>query len=231
MWNNAKEWGGRYFNDDITAGKFDDPKTVEAFQWVWDVKYKHELSPTTGDSEVFGGEWGAFATGRIGLFATLGDECRALLEAIGDKFVMGVAGEPLGPAGVRYGFEGNCGWVVPSGSKYPDVAYEWTRFYLTSDERARFLAVSGFGGFPARISSGDWLVRAMEEQLPNFDHAVRELGKECEEHFPLFPEYLEWTGLYQKWIDPVMVEGKPGVEEALVGMSKDTDDLLSTAER
>jgi len=93
------------------------------------------------------------------------------------------------------------------------------------------LAVSGFGGFPARISAGDWLVRALEDQLPNFDHAVRQLGKENEEHFLLFPELLEWAGLYSKWIDPVMIEGKPGVEEALLDLHKETNEMLAKAVR
>ncbi|MEM7131529.1 MAG: substrate-binding domain-containing protein [Chloroflexota bacterium] len=228
QWNIVKEWGGRFFNEQITEGQFLDQETIDCFQWTYDVKHVHKVTPTAGDQEVFGGDFGGFTSGKIAMWATLSDEARPALEAVGDSFQMGVAPEPVGPDGVsRFGFEGNVGWFIPSEGNHPAVSYELMRWRLTNDDQARFMATSGFGGFPGRISSGKWNIQQIEESLPNYGHAAWEIGQQNVEHFPLFPEGLEWNALYTKWIDPVLLEGEPGVEAALEGLQEDTNKLLA----
>ncbi|MEM7538867.1 MAG: twin-arginine translocation signal domain-containing protein [Chloroflexota bacterium] len=228
QWNLVKAWGGRFFNDDISAGQFLDAETIECFQWTYDAKHVHQVTPSSADQQVFGGDFGGFTSGTIAMWATLSDEARPALEAVGDKFTMGIAPEPVGPDGVsRFGFEGNVGWFVPKESKWPAISYELMRWRLTDDDQARFMATSGFGGFPGRKSSGKWNVQQIEESLPNYGHAAWEIGQENEAHFPLFPEGLEWDALYTKWMDPVLSEGDPGVEAALEGLQADTDKLLA----
>lgn len=228
QWNLVKAWGGRFFNDEITEGRFLEEKTLEAFQWTWDAKHIHKVTPSAGEQQVFGGDFGGFTSGKIGMWATLSDESRSVLEAVGDSFTVGIAPEPVGPDGVsRFGFEGNVGWFIPKGSDWPEISYELMRWFLTDDDQARFMAVSGFGGFPGRKSSGKWNIQQLEEKLPNYGHAAWEIGQLNEAHFPLFPEGLEWDGLYTKWMDPVLTEGGPDVEGALAGLQEDTNKLLA----
>lgn len=230
QWNVTRGFGGHFFNEDVTQANMLEPETIEAFQFLYDVLHTHGVSPSAADLELFGGQFAAFASGNIGMWWTLSDETRSLVEAVGDSFRMGIGPEPVGPNG-RFGFEGNVGWFIPSGSNFPEIAYEFMRWNLTDPEQARFMAVNGFGGFPGRKSSGIWNVQEIEQFLPNYGHAAWVLGAESEEHFPLFPEGQEWMPIYAQHIDPLMLEGVGSVEEALEGLSADTNELFDNSVR
>ena len=232
LWNMVRAWGGRFFDEDATESRFDDPATVECIQWLWDATFEHRVMPDEGESAQFGGDfWPLFEEeGRIGMVSTLSDETKYELEVVGDTFRLGIGPEPVGPSGRRFGFEGNCGWIIPNRSNWPDIAYEFMRWRLTDDEQILRMAVSGFGGFPARKSAGRWNVVTIEEKLPEYGHAAWEIGAENQEHFPLFPEFQEWSNLYWKWLDPVLAGGNPDVEGALLGLHEETNDLFSRRE-
>ena len=230
QWNVTRGFGGHFFNEDVTQANMLEPETIEAFQFTYDVLHTHGVSPSAADLELFGGQFSAFAAGNIGMWWTLSDETRASVEAVGDSFRMGIGPEPVGPNG-RFGFEGNVGWFIPSGSNFPEIGYEFMRWNLTDPEQARFMAVNGFGGFPGRKSSGKWNVQEIEQFLPNYGHAAWVLGAESEEHFPLFPEGQEWMPIYEQHMDPLMLEGVGSVEEALEGLAADTNELFDNSVR
>ena len=230
QWNVTRGFGGRFFNEDITRGRFTEPEVAEAFQFTYDLLHTHKVSPSAGDIQIFGGQFSAFAAGNIGMWWTLSDETRPMIEAVGDSFRLGIGPEPVGRNG-RFGFEGNVGWFIPSGSNWPEIAYEFMRWSLTDPDQARYMSVAGFGGFPGRKSSGKWNVLQIEEFLPNYGHAAWELGAESEEHFPLFPEGQEWIPIYNQHVDPLMLEGIGTVEEMLANLDDDTNELFANAVR
>ena len=186
QWNVTRGHGGHFFNEEITEGRFTEPEVEEAFQYTFDILQTHGVSPSAADTQIFGGQFSAFAAGNIGMWWTLSDETRSMVEAVGDSFTLGIGPEPLGPNG-RFGFEGNVGWFIPSGSNHPEIAYEFMRWSLTDPDQAEFMSVAGFGGFPGRKSAGKWNVLQIEEFLPNYGRAAWELGAESEEHFPALP--------------------------------------------
>lgn len=230
QWNVTRGFGGHFFNEEITEGRFNEPEVIEAFQYTHDLLHRHQVSPSAGDIQIFGGQFAAFAAGNIGMWWTLSDETRPMVEAVGDSFRLGIGPEPVGPNG-RFGFEGNVGWFIPSGSNWPEIAYEFMRWNLTDPDQARYMSVAGFGGFPGRKSSGKWNVLQIEEFLPNYGRAAWELGAETEEHFPLFPEGQEWMPVYNQHIDPLMLENVGTVEEALANLNTDTNELFANAVR
>ena len=225
-WNMVSAWGGRFFNEDVTESRFDDPKTIDCFQWLWDARFVHQvMAPIGSTHQSYGEGFEAFIAGTIGMFSTLSDEAQFLLEEI--SFRLGIGPHPVGPTGERFGYQGNMGWFIPSRSAWPDIAYELMRWRLTDDDQVLRFAVSGFGGFSARKSAGRWNIVSIEEKLPEYGHAAWELGAENQEHFPLFPEIREWSGIYNKWIDPVFAEGDPDVEGALLGLHEETNELFA----
>ena len=230
MWNRVRAWGGRFFNQDVTVSQFDDPETIQQFQWHWDARFQHGVVPTMSDFSDDMGPLEMFYAGQIAIWSTLADEARYTLDAVGDNFRLGIGPDPIGPSGQRFGYEGNMGWFVPSRSKWPDVAYELMRWRLTDDDQVLRMAVSGFGGFSARKSAGRWNILTIEEKLPEYGHAAWELGAENQEHFPLFPEFEEWWDVYWKWIEPVLVGGDPDVEGALIGLHEETNELFAQRE-
>ncbi len=230
QWNVTRGFGGHFFNEEITEGRFTEPEVEEAFQYTFDIMHTHQVSPSAADTEIFGGQFSAFAAGNIGMWWTLSDETRSMVEAVGDSFTLGIGPEPLGPNG-RFGFEGNVGWFIPSGSNHPEIAYEFMRWILTDPDQAEFMSVAGFGGFPGRKSAGKWNVLQIEEFLPNYGRAAWELGAESEEHFPLFPEGQEWMPVYNQHVDPLMLEGTGTVKETLANLQADTDQLFANSVR
>ena len=233
QWNRVRAWGGQFFNEDVTESRFDDPKTIDCFQWLWDAIFKHRIVPSQVDWSDYGSGWWMFAAGRIGMISTLSDEAKLFLERerVGDLFRLGIGPEPIGPSGQRFGFQGNVGWFIPSRSNWPDIAYELMRWRLTDDEQVlRFSVSSEFSFLPARKSAGRWTIVTVEEKLPEYGHAAWELGAENQEHFPLFPEVDEWMELYFKWIDPILVGRDPDVEGALMGLHEETNELFAQRE-
>ena len=233
QWNMVRAWGGRFFNEDVTESRFDDPKTIDCFQWVWDAIHKHHVIPSQAELTEYDDEfWPLFEEEyRVGMVSTLSDEARLVLNNVGDGFRLGIGPYPLGPSGQRFGYEGNTGWFIPSRSAWPDIAYELMRWRLTDDDQILRFAVSGFGGFSARKSAGRWNIVTIEEELPEYGHVAWELGAENQEHFPLFPEYGAWTQLYWPSIGgPVMQRGGPDVEGALLRLHEETNELFAQRE-
>jgi multiple sugar transport system substrate-binding protein len=62
IWSN----GGDYLNADHTKTTLERPETLEAFQWLVDLKLKHKVSPPEGSSTLGNGD--PFMTGKLGMY-------------------------------------------------------------------------------------------------------------------------------------------------------------------
>ena len=231
-WNIVRAWGGRFFDEDVTESRFDDPNTRDCFQWMWDARFVHQVTPPIGTLQAHGGPFQTFSAGTIGMWPTPSDQAKAMIEEVGDSFKLGIAPEPFGaepvqPGGARFSFEGNMGWFIPSGSNWPDIAYELMRWRAADDDQALRTALSGFGGFPARKSSGKWNVMQIEPSLPGYGHAAWKLGSESSECFPSFPIADEWCRFWQRWWHGVWIGDEPFFKGDLEGMHNRTTVLLA----
>lgn len=228
IWNFAKSFGGEFFNEDVTESRLDDPLTIAAFQLVWDLRWKHKAMPTPEDEQAMGvaGE-ATFVSGRVAMRRGLNDVGFRYDEAIGDSFPWGVYPMPAGPAG-RFAFGGNSGWFIPTGSRYPDMAYEMMRYVLSNPELLPTTGTLG-SSFVGRMSFVDWGLPSgdLAEAIPNYKHVFVDLPAENQAVFPWWPGYQEWEQLWKKWIDPIFIEGQPNVEGAVLGLHDDTNKFLS----
>jgi len=228
FWGLAKGFGGRFFNEDQTESRLNDPKTLEAAQWLWDAIWKDETIPTTGMLDAIGGTATLFASQRLAMRGVINDEAFRMDELIGGEFRWGVYPLPMGPGG-RVSFEGNSGWFIPTGSKYPDLAYELIRYCLSNPDLLPTTASLG-SAFVGRKSFWKWGLPPSRvlENAPNYAHVYIDLAAEEEEAFPWWPGYQEWEAIWIKWTDPLFVEGKPDIKEAFEGLHKETNEFLAT---
>lgn len=228
IWRFAKSFGGEFFSQDLTESLLNDPKTIEAAQWAWDLRWKHNAMPTPEDEQAMGvtGEF-TFISGRVAMRRGLNDVAFRYDEAIGDSFPWGVYPMPTGPGG-NYSFGGNSGWFIPTGSRYPDMAYELIRYVLSNPELLPTTAVMG-SAFVGRKSFVDWGVPKEElgAAIPNYKHVFVDLPAQNQAVFPWWPGYQEWEQLWYKWTDPIFVEGNPDVEAAMLGLHADTNEFLA----
>ena len=229
LWAVSMTWGADLFDTERTRGNFDDPIVEEAAKYLWDLRWTDGSSPTPGDEQAMGlgGEF-LFASGRIGMHMGISDIAARLDNAIGDKFPWGIAPIPTGPNG-RFGYEGGAQWMIPAGSKFPELAYELTRYVLSNEDILPTLGIEG-SLYPPRLSLAEYgLPKGWEEKIPNAKHALLTLGLEQPTYYQYFTKYQEWAALWSKWMDPVFVEGKDNIKEALVGLNNETNELLGAA--
>ncbi|MEM7535458.1 MAG: sugar ABC transporter substrate-binding protein [Chloroflexota bacterium] len=230
IWNMAQSFGGRFFDDDHTESFFTDAGTLEAAQWLWDMRWKHQAMPTPEDTQAMGltSEF-AFASGRVAMHRALNDTAFRMDEAIEGRFDWGVYPLPNGPDG-RIAFAGNSGWFIPTGSRYPDMAYELMRYSLSNPDVLPTTGVMG-SMIVSRKSFWEWGLPQgdLAEQIPNFKEVFVDIPGENPKTFPHWPGFQEWDAIWRKWTDPVFVEGQENIEEAFQGLQEETNEFLAGA--
>ncbi len=223
----ANAFGGAIFNEDITESRFNLPETIEAAQYLWDLRWTDHSMATPEDEQASGisGEF-AFVSGRVALHRALNDVAFRFDEAIGDKFNWGVYPMPAGPGG-QFAFAGNSGWFIPTGSRYPDLAWELIRYGLSNPVLLPTTGVMG-SMIVARKSFWEWGLPQgdLADQIPNYKEVFVDIPEANQLTFPHFPEFQEWDVIWRKWTDPIFVEGNPDIEGALLGLHEETNAFL-----
>jgi len=229
FWRLAKTLGGDIFNEDVSTSLLASDEAIEAAHWMWDLRWKHKACPSPADFEAMGlgGEF-AFASGRVGMHGGLNDIAFRLDEMIGGQFNWGVYPYFKGPGG-RFAYQGNSAWAIPTDSEQPDLAYELIRYCLSNPDLLPTTGVMG-SAFVGRRSFHKWgrPTGELGDRIFNYEQVTYDAPLENEAHFPWWPGMQEWEPLWMKWTDPIFVEGKPGIEEALAGLHKETQAFLDT---
>lgn len=113
--------GGDYINKERTKTALDSPQTIEALQWLVDLKLRHRVSRPEGDTSIQGDP---FSSGRVAMQSALtGAIGTTWLPTIGDKFQWDIFWRPKHPrTGKREGsFNGNP--FLMTRTKQPDAAW------------------------------------------------------------------------------------------------------------
>ncbi len=121
--------GGRLVNDDGTQVVADDPRTVAALQFLYDLKYQDGVVPT-GQGPAARDI--AFAKGTVGMFlwgvfemATLNEQAAAL--------DWDVAPLPRGPDGRRASIVYTNAWAISKQSRHPEAAFAFLKFLVSRE--------------------------------------------------------------------------------------------------
>ncbi|HEY3108517.1 MAG TPA: sugar ABC transporter substrate-binding protein [Chloroflexota bacterium] len=117
IWSN----GGEYIAKDLTKTTLDMPETIEAFQWLVDLKIKHKISPPVGDTSL--GQGDPWMTGRIAMQTAgtggIGNWVAGIKDFEWDLFP--VPGHPK--TGRRVVSSNGNPYLLVKQSKYPDQAW------------------------------------------------------------------------------------------------------------
>lgn len=227
----VKTFGGDYWNEAITESKFNDEKTIAAFQYLADLIWEHGVMPTndmlagmgfTGDAGIL-----AFGAGAAAMAYSLNDGAFVFQEVVEGKFNWGFAPTPRGEN--QYYFTGGSAFSIPSTSTQPEMAYELMRYTLTNPET---LPISGEMGsqftgnmnyYEFGLPLDDWGVdkeafKQVFYTLPR-DHGIA----------PAYhPKYLEWeTSIFQTYMDPLWVGEERNAAAACAQVHDATNALLA----
>ena len=133
VWN----FGGKLWNDDMTATLLNAPAAVQAFQQYADLQFKEKVAPTGADRE---GLAGGFRSGRVGISAWGIKGGVPGLNAQPWNKAMWHA--PSGPEG-SFVRNGPNGFAIMKAAKAPDEAWELMKFTTGPDF---FAASNSIGG-------------------------------------------------------------------------------------
>jgi multiple sugar transport system substrate-binding protein len=130
-------YGGDVLNADHTKTLLGEPAARQAWQFLYDMTFVDKSVPDATTSEEYGGD--TFAAG-VSAMTPMGHWAVPGYAEAGIKF--DVAPMPAGPSG-RFTSVNSAGFVISKGSKYPDQAFEFLKFVLSTAGQTR-LAELGF---------------------------------------------------------------------------------------
>lgn len=156
-----------------------DEQTAEAFQFLYDMIYEHEIFPETALNQDYTAQNELYMDDRV-LFMRQWPFFQDVAEGNADWYApekVTIALPPAGPAGSK-SWIGGWGWSIPTSAPNPDGAAELLRF-LTSNEIAPILAeAQGFLLTPRdsiieALGTEDPLIAAMSTYADNDVFAAR----------------------------------------------------------
>ncbi len=138
--------------DNVTKITFSNAKTVQALQWLADLRTKYHVTPTAAESAADKGDTNMFYNGKIGMYPYLYVEGRVAAFAKG--FTWDVGPMPTGPDGQHATVIATGGYFLPKGSANPDLGWQFVKS-ATSVDSMKQDAKIGIG-IPARLSAATW---------------------------------------------------------------------------
>jgi multiple sugar transport system permease protein len=121
--------GGRLVNEEGTQVVADDPRTVAALQFLFDLKYKYGVVPM-GQGPAARDI--AFAKGTVGMFLWGVFEMATLNEQAAE-LDWDVAPLPRGPDGRRASIVYTNAWGISKQSRYPEAAFAFLKFLVSRE--------------------------------------------------------------------------------------------------
>ena len=223
--------GGAILNDDYTKCLLDSEEAIGGIQFMVDLVQKYKVMPdpttlsTTGVSAA-----DMFATGQIAMMNT-GYWTLVDLPERWAAINMGLTWFPANNEGNHGWTTGGTAYCVATGSKHPDLAYEFVKYFMGAQgwEAAYNAAVRGIIYPPAHIPSYEKFV------VNNPDITVENVqinGKAIPyAHFN--PRLALYPEISSKIINPTMEEiqlGYVSVEDGLKDITERVNEALETGE-
>jgi len=218
-----KSFGGEWFNDELTESRFNLPETIEAFQWLVDLRWKHKVSPLP---ETIQGRPQPFVEGTVAIDFNLG--APAFADLLEGKFNYTVVPTPRGPAG-RFQFVGGSALSIPRGAKHRHIAYELIRYMLSNPDNLKIIGEMG-RMFVSRMSRYDYGLPTgnLATKLPTYQHVFYDLGKRDGIAVPYFYKYQEWDAMFRRHTELLYFGEELDARKICLKLHDDTNRFLES---
>ncbi|HEU5089399.1 MAG TPA: sugar ABC transporter substrate-binding protein, partial [Roseiflexaceae bacterium] len=200
-----------------------DPKAVEALQLLQDMMYKDPVAPRP-DIESETGGFELFASGKVGIMLTNPSDVVKFRKI--DTFKWDVGTLPIGKASRRGTGGGGTGWAIPSGSKNPDVAWEFLKFISSAEAQLDEVHVGATT--PSRVS----VITSKDFADPNQPPAHISAFAQAQEYVVRDPVHPRWPEIFQRVLTPTMDQlwgGTKTAAEVAEMIKTEGDKLLKQA--
>ena len=178
--------GADLFDKDFTKCTLNEPKAVEALQFMQDLIYKYRVAPTPREEMAAGGEGPMFINqGIVGMRIA---PVSALTNNRAATYQWDLAVNPKGngTTGKRVTTGGGQAWLVTAASKNQEEAWAFLK-HAVAPESMKEMAGTWY---PPRKSVLEWLL-TQDPQLPPKNRAVGLEGQTTMVYDPIFPAYTD----------------------------------------
>lgn len=206
---------GGFVSPDGTRCIMNTPETIEAIQFLVDLRYKYKVAPTQAQANEFGGSSASpFQAGKVAMYMGGASRCAGFTKAGLDYDVA-----PL-PKGKRQATRvwANL-WVMPKGCKHPEEAWKLMAF-LGGKEGQQIVVETGMGNSALRSVDNSKFLTPPPASKQVFIDAFA-----YGEPFPMFKNAGDFWALMEKELDLVWL-GKRPVKEAVEAISKQAEAIL-----
>ncbi len=179
-------FGGEILSPDMKKSMLDQPGSIEAFQFLADLRWKHQCAPTPAQAAQSAY---SFESGKLGMeFGWMGSAPR--YNKTIKTFDWDICPIPTGPNGNVSMIKGNQ-LVIYRESKDPEAAWRFIR-YLTSAKVEKILYVDNRRNFPTRKSVA-YSDEFLKPKARPFQTDVFLAAVENARELPINQRWSEWT--------------------------------------
>jgi multiple sugar transport system substrate-binding protein len=202
-----------------TDSALTDAGSVEALQFLQDLMYTHQVSPTPDLESEMGG-FDLFASGRVAFMLTNPSAVNQFRTI--EAFRWDVGTIPIGKGERRGTGGGGTGWAIAAATQHPDVAWEFLKHI--SSPQAELDEVSVGATTPARVS----VVTSKDFLNPDLPPKNAMGFAQAQEFVVRDPVHVRWPEIFQRIYSPKMDLLWSGAEDAatVAQMIKDEADPL-----
>lgn len=214
LWAN----GGDFLNEDCDKSILSSKASVEALQWLVDLRLKHHVAPTIPEQMSIGKEEDLFRVQKIAMY--VGGVSRTNTFGKVKELDWDVAPLPKGKKGATARIWTNL-WVIPKGTKNLEAAWKFLSF-VGGPEGQRIASKMNMG-IPAlrSVAKEDHFLNQPPEHRYYFLDAFED-GRV----FPIFPEGKDyWDNLVRPELGPVWL-GQRSVTDAAAAIDKVANEQL-----
>jgi multiple sugar transport system substrate-binding protein len=213
--------GGHVLNDARDRALFgDDPKSIEAAQWVTDTIAKAKLAPVPASLK---GQPDPFNTGRVAINVTGSYRLDNARDGIGAENLSFLP-IPKGPTGRQSPSVGSNAWSILGSTKVRDEAWAAIRL-LTDTKRQTIFMKSQSPSLVSLFYSPEYLKSSFpgEEDLAKL--VFDTWSKDAHDYF-ITPDCSEWWAACDNYLAP-MYSGEQTVPQAMQAAAKAVNDVFA----
>jgi multiple sugar transport system substrate-binding protein len=213
--------GGQIFDDPVQPTKYtlDEPKAVEAIQFIADMINEDKSVPNFQEADQMGGTASMFAADQASMSITNASRLGTYADA---TFNWAVAPVPAGPDGIHANEAGGAGFAMNANSKNKDAAWAFMEYLCGEPGQIAFTSAAASPAVPA-MTGNEAVKASFKAPFADVFLSESQYGKV----YPQFPTYVNITNKYiQPALDQVW-NGEATAADALGGIADQVNAELS----
>lgn len=213
-------WGVNFLSDDLRRTNLDDPRAIQAFEWLGDLFLEHNVVGAQGLASSSLTPW---INGQIGINLSFPHYLISAGRTMTSEWDIELI--PTAPVGYKVARGATGGWAIPVGASNPEGAWELIKFLASYEAQLRMIE-KGIGGVHLGAINEYWTRMSPAELGLANPNSLRNRAAIAEAYqyasIDLYP-----TGYTQIW-DSIV---NPAIEGIILGHKAPEAAMTQAAER